>query len=131
MPTYDYKCKECKHEFEAFQSMMEAPIKICPECGGPVKRLIGSGGGLIFKGSGFYATDYKKKDAFSGGKKPPKKEEKKDKAAAGEGSDKKQSDQARPAGTSPEKTSPDNTSSDKTHRGKAGPDPASPANKNE
>lgn len=62
MPTYDYKCEECGYEFEKFQSMMEDPIKKCPECNGKVKRLIGSGAGLIFKGSGFYITDYKKKE---------------------------------------------------------------------
>jgi putative FmdB family regulatory protein len=62
MPTYDYKCPDCGHEFEAFQSMSASPLKECPECGSrKVKRLIGAGGGLIFKGSGFYNTDYKGK----------------------------------------------------------------------
>ncbi len=61
MPTYDYRCKSCKHEFEKFQSITEDRIKICPECGGEVERLIGAGAGLIFKGSGFYITDYKNK----------------------------------------------------------------------
>ena len=65
MPTYDYQCKKCGHAFEVFQSMTEKPLKICPECKGPVKRLIGSGAGLIFKGSGFYITDYKKKESPS------------------------------------------------------------------
>ncbi len=60
MPTYEYECKKCGHLFERFQSMMEDPVKVCPECGGKVKRLISSGAGLIFKGSGFYITDYKK-----------------------------------------------------------------------
>ncbi len=59
MPTYDYRCLSCKHKFELFQSMMEEPISTCPECGGEVKRLIGAGAGPIFKGSGFYQTDYK------------------------------------------------------------------------
>jgi putative FmdB family regulatory protein len=60
MPTYDYRCPDCGHEFEAFQRMNAAPLKECPECGGrKVKRLIGAGGGLIFKGSGFYNTDYR------------------------------------------------------------------------
>jgi len=62
MPTYEYRCKKCGHEFEAFQSMMEKPLKKCPNCGGTVKRLISSGAGLIFKGSGFYITDYKNKE---------------------------------------------------------------------
>ena len=62
MPTYEYQCQKCDELFEAFQSITEKPIKKCPACGGTVKRLIGSGSGLIFKGSGFYITDYKKKE---------------------------------------------------------------------
>ena len=60
MPTYDYKCTQCGHDFEMFQSMSESHIKECPECGGNVRRLVGGGSGLIFKGSGFYLTDYVK-----------------------------------------------------------------------
>lgn len=60
MPTYEYHCDACQHDFEAFQSMSAAPIKKCPKCGkNKVKRLIGAGAGLIFKGSGFYITDYR------------------------------------------------------------------------
>ncbi len=59
MPTYEYKCLECDHKFEAFQSMKDDPLESCPECEGNVKRLISSGAGLIFKGSGFYITDYR------------------------------------------------------------------------
>ena len=59
MPTYDYECLSCKDSFELFQSMTEEPISRCPKCGGKVKRLIGTGAGPIFKGSGFYQTDYK------------------------------------------------------------------------
>ncbi|MCL5030986.1 MAG: zinc ribbon domain-containing protein [Bacteroidetes bacterium] len=59
MPTYEYKCNKCGNVFEVFQSMSAAPIKICPNCNGDVKRLIGPGSGPIFKGSGFYQTDYK------------------------------------------------------------------------
>ena len=62
MPTYEYECQDCGHRFEMFQSMMEDPYNICPVCKGTVKRLISSGAGLIFKGSGFYITDYKKKE---------------------------------------------------------------------
>lgn len=62
MPTYDYECLSCKDKFELFQQMKDQPLKICPKCQGKVKRLIGSGFGLIFKGSGFYETDYKKKN---------------------------------------------------------------------
>ena len=59
MPTYEYECEKCGHRFEAFQSMTEDPLKECPQCRGKVRRLIGTGAGLIFKGSGFYATDYR------------------------------------------------------------------------
>ena len=62
MPTYEYKCSACGHGFERFQSITAEPIKRCPECGkAKVKRLIGTGAGLIFKGSGFYITDYRDK----------------------------------------------------------------------
>jgi putative FmdB family regulatory protein len=60
MPTYEYQCKECGHLFEAFQAITEEPLKQCPKCNGSIRRLISSGAGLIFKGSGFYITDYKK-----------------------------------------------------------------------
>lgn len=66
MPTYDYKCEKCSHVFEVFQLMKAVRVKACPECGGKVERLIGSGSGIIFKGSGFYATDYKKKGKKAG-----------------------------------------------------------------
>jgi putative FmdB family regulatory protein len=60
MPTYDYKCDACGHAFEHFQTMTSDPIRKCPSCGKmKVKRLIGTGAGLIFKGSGFYITDYR------------------------------------------------------------------------
>jgi len=60
MPTYEYECRSCQHGFETFQSMSEDPIKICPKCGKEVRRVIGGGTGVIFKGSGFYVTDSKK-----------------------------------------------------------------------
>ena len=59
MPTYEYECEECGIAFEKFQSMKDDPIKKCPECDGPVRRLISAGAGFIFKGSGFYITDYR------------------------------------------------------------------------
>jgi putative FmdB family regulatory protein len=61
MPTYDYKCSNCNHTFEYFQPMSAAPLTECPECKGNLKRIIGTGSGPIFKGSGFYQTDYKGK----------------------------------------------------------------------
>ncbi|MCX5711653.1 MAG: hypothetical protein NTY47_01080 [Candidatus Omnitrophica bacterium] len=60
MPTYEYECSHCGNQFEAFQRMTDKPLETCPKCHKKVKRLIGSGSGLIFKGSGFYATDYRK-----------------------------------------------------------------------
>lgn len=61
MPTYDYVCTKCGHEMEAFQSMKDEPLKKCPSCRKPaLKRKVGGGAGLIFKGTGFYLTDYKK-----------------------------------------------------------------------
>ncbi len=92
MPTYDYACDACDHRFELFQSITAAPVKKCPECGRrKVRRLIGCGAAIVFKGSGFYKTDYRSesytkaaeaekksatpppsaaKDAKSGGDKP-------------------------------------------------------------
>ena len=73
MPTYDYECAECGYTFEYFQSMSDDPVQECPKCGGKVKRLIGGGLGVIFKGSGFYVTDNKKSSGISSGaKKSPK-----------------------------------------------------------
>jgi putative FmdB family regulatory protein len=62
MPTYEYVCQKCGYEFEQFQSMRDEPLKKCPKCKkAGLKRLVGGGAGLIFKGTGFYITDYKKK----------------------------------------------------------------------
>jgi len=64
MPTYEYECRSCDQVFEVFQSMRDAPLSSCPQCGQhEVKRLIGRGAGIIFKGSGFYETDYKRPQA--------------------------------------------------------------------
>jgi putative FmdB family regulatory protein len=61
MPTYDYECTACGHEFDRFESILAKPAKNCPKCRkGSAQRRISGGGGLIFKGSGFYCTDYKK-----------------------------------------------------------------------
>jgi putative FmdB family regulatory protein len=57
MPTYEYECKVCGYTFDVFQNMSDAPVKVCPECGKEVRRLIKGGTGVIFKGSGFYVTD--------------------------------------------------------------------------
>ncbi len=61
MPTYDYVCEECGHEFEKFQSIKASSLRKCPECGKlKLRRVIGAGAALIFRGSGFYCTDYRK-----------------------------------------------------------------------
>lgn len=60
MPTYDYQCSACEHQFEEFQSISASPLRKCPKCGKlKLKRLIGTGAGVIFKGSGFWQTDYR------------------------------------------------------------------------
>ncbi len=68
MPTYDYKCIN-GHEFEELQGINDPSILNCPQCGKEAKRIIGSGSGLMFKGSGFYITDYKKSDSKDSKKK--------------------------------------------------------------
>lgn len=63
MPTYEYECGNCGHQFEEFQYMSEKSLRKCPQCAKmKLQRLIGSGAGIIFKGSGFYETDYKRKE---------------------------------------------------------------------
>lgn len=91
MPTYEYICDGCGCEFERFQSITAKSVRVCPKCGKrKVKRLIGRGAGIIFKGSGFYETDYRsesyKKGAESEKKSREKKTEKKDANAEGKGS---------------------------------------------
>ena len=61
MPTYEYQCQKCKRPHEAFQSITAKPLTRCGTCGGKLKRLLGSGSGFLFKGSGFYITDYRSK----------------------------------------------------------------------
>ena len=82
MPTYEYKCLDCGIQFDRFQSITEDPIQECPECSGQTKRLIGAGAGLIFKGSGFYITDYRSE----GYKESAKKD--KDSSSSGDGDSK-------------------------------------------
>ena len=68
MPTYQYRCPECKHEFQESQSISADPIETCPECGGKPERVISGGAGLLFKGSGFYITDYRSSSYKEGAK---------------------------------------------------------------
>ena len=77
MPTYDYICNDCEKMYEYFQSMSDAPIKECPECkNNSLRRVISGGTGLIFKGSGYYLTDYKNKKTQSSEKKKSNKKKK-------------------------------------------------------
>jgi putative FmdB family regulatory protein len=110
MPTYDYECKACGKTFEVFQPISEAPKKKCPACGkSRLERLIGPGAGFIFKGSGFYITDYRSQDykekakAESGGAKEGKE------GAAGEKGDraekKKEPEKKEPGGKAEKKKS--------------------------
>ena len=70
MPNYDYVCEECGHQFVVFQSMNDPKLTDCPQegCGGSVRRLLGTGAGIIFKGGGFYETDYRS-DSYKKGAK--------------------------------------------------------------
>lgn len=91
MPTYEYVCEECGEELEAFQRMSEDPLKECPACGrSALKRKIGLGAGILFKGGGFYETDFKerkgKPDSGGEGEKAGKTAEKKKEGAAAGGS---------------------------------------------
>jgi len=79
MPTYEYKCTKCGHLFEAFQKISDAPVKKCPKCNSPVERIISGGAGIIFKGSGFYITDYKKSGEKKESANEPSKKETKEK----------------------------------------------------
>ncbi|MDP8230730.1 MAG: zinc ribbon domain-containing protein [Candidatus Gorgyraea atricola] len=88
MPTYEYECQKCGKRFDFFQKMSDEPLSICPEqnCKGAVKRLLSAGAGFIFKGSGFYATDYRSKNY-----KEREKEEKPKSESPCQGCDKKES----------------------------------------
>ena len=84
MPTYDYECRECGHRWELFQQMKENPKRKCPECGRlKARRLIGPGAGIIFKGSGFYQTDYRSQ-SYKDAAKADKQAEKSDQKSASE-----------------------------------------------
>jgi putative FmdB family regulatory protein len=107
MPTYEYACSKCGHHFEKFQSMRDEPLRKCPKCSkAALKRLVGGGAGLIFKGSGFYITDYRKK----GQGKP-------------EGAEAKAASDAKPAGDSKPSATP------AAGAPKAAPAPAAPPSK--
>jgi putative FmdB family regulatory protein len=72
MPTYEYSCKQCGHDLEVFQRMSDDPLEMCPECSTPaLKRKIGRGAGIIFKGGGFYETDFKERKGKPSGAEAP------------------------------------------------------------
>lgn len=102
MPTYDYVCGACGHALEIFQSITEAPKRKCPKCGKPkLERRIGAGAGILFKGGGFYQTDYRSESWKAG--------EKKDSGASSDGAPKPEAPAAKPAETAapgPEKAAP-------------------------
>jgi putative FmdB family regulatory protein len=92
MPTYEYQCTHCSHELEEFHSINEPPLTRCPKCGTDgLVRMMGTGGGVIFKGSGFYQTDYKKEGRSTNKQGAPRKSEETgaDKKSEGSGSEKK------------------------------------------
>ena len=96
MPTYDYQCERCGHEFELFQSISETPKRKCPECGkNQLRRMFGTGAAVMFKGSGFYQTDYRS-DSY-------KKAAKADKESTSGSSDSKSAESKPASGKSTEK----------------------------
>ena len=92
MPTYEYQCSRCGHEFEVFQSMTAGALKKCPACGKlSLRRLIGTGGAIIFKGSGFYATDYRSQSYQKAAKAESENNSQTDKSAKSESETEKKS----------------------------------------
>lgn len=120
MPTYEYRCPE-GHEFELFQKMSDDPVATCPECGKEAERLLSAGGGFVFKGEGFYITDYKRKDEA-------RKREREAKRAEG-GAEKKGADDAAASGaaggSSSEGASGGKGSPSSSGDGSGGKDPSS------
>lgn len=92
MPTYEYRCAACAHDFEKFQKMNDEPVAECPECGAAAQRRLSGGAGLLFKGSGFYITDYRN-DSY-----------KKAASAEGGGSEAKSGGEAKAPAAKPEKS---------------------------
>jgi len=107
MPTYEYICEECGYEFEQFQSITAKPLRKCPKCGKVrLKRLIGVGSGVIFKGSGFYETDYRSESY--------KEAKKKEKGTADTGDTKKKAEAKTKDSKTPDKSKKDTTNKKKS-----------------
>ena len=99
MPTYDYKCKSCGHTWELFQSMKDKPVKACPNCGKKTaERLIGTGAALLFKGSGFYQTDYRS-EGYKKSAEADKKSSSGDSGGSGSGGSDSKPAEVKPAAT--------------------------------
>lgn len=111
MPTYQYRCNECRHEFSEFQSITADPLSTCPECGGAVKRLISGGAGFLFKGDGFYTTDYRSENY--------KQAEKADRESSSSGSDGSKSDGSKSDGSKSSAGSSDASGSGETSKSEA------------
>lgn len=93
MPTYDYECDACGHEFELFQSINDSVKRKCPDCGkNKLRRLFGTGGAIMFKGSGFYETDYRSESYKQGQKADKKASEKSDSSTKSESKTEKKSE---------------------------------------
>ena len=107
MPTYDYECQKCGHLFEVFQSMTDERLKKCPECKGKVKRLLGTGAGIIFKGSGFYETDYRSDGYKTAAKKDSDSSSAASSSSSASKSDGKKTDSKPASGTKTKTTSGD------------------------
>jgi len=113
MPFYEYKCSDCGFELEELQRMSDPPLIKCPNCGkDTLQKLIGTGGGLIFKGSGFYLTDYKNK-ATSGAKTTNETGSTAESKTAKKDDSKKETKSAEKKTTAPETKKPDNSKKDK------------------
>ena len=98
MPTYEYRCTSCKHDFEKFQRMSDEPVAECPECGASAERRLSGGAGLVFKGSGFYITDYRS-DSYKQAQKSDRPESSKaEKSPKGEGGKSGGGEAAKPSG---------------------------------
>ena len=97
MPTYEYVCRACRHEFERFQPITSSPVRTCPKCGRKrVERKIGIGAAVLFKGGGFYETDYRSESYRKTEEAEKKESEKSSEKASEKASDKKPADSAKP-----------------------------------
>tara|TARA_Y100000588_G_C14279398_1_gene936173 strand:+ start:4136 stop:4483 length:348 start_codon:yes stop_codon:yes gene_type:complete len=115
MPTYEYVCRSCSHEFEEFQSITARSLRKCPRCAKlSLKRLIGTGAGVIFKGSGFYETDYRSENYKKQAKEESKNASKTSKSDDKKSGKNKSSKQKKVKADKPKSSSANKSSSDKS-----------------